>query len=175
MASSLTWGCDHGAATGSPPKGTTRSTGLTTNYWKSVDDEATSYTTAKVVAGTNSFDRFLFGIIGGTFTQLSNGLFAHTGGALKTGLTLKGKTGLAYTTPSASTNALLTVDMTAVISITAGEAVLFSTTGPEAASPTTTLAAAGYTTFLPTQMLVDIATAAGANGSVTLAVQYDEV
>jgi hypothetical protein len=141
-----------------------------------VDDEATSYTVAKVTAGTFSFERFLFGIIGGTFTQLSNGLFAHVTGALKTGLTLRGKAGAGYTTPSASINAALTEDMSAAVSITSGEAVSFSTTGPEDAAPTTELAAAGFTFYLPTQMEVGVGTVPGTNGvSIVLAVQYDEV
>src|SRR3990167_8734578 len=60
---------------------------------------------------------------------------------------------LLYTTPSTTTNANLTTDMTAAIAIGSGVAVFFSATGPEAtgkASSSSTVPA--YTNFLTTQL-----------------------
>jgi hypothetical protein len=89
-------------------------------------------------------------------------------------LTLKGVVSSTYATPSTTTNASLTQNMTAIISIGSGQAVLFSTTGPYAASPTSTLAAAGYTQYLATQMQTSNTAAGGNTATVTLTLQYDE-
>jgi len=123
-----------------------------------------------------------FGHFSGTYNQVSAGLFAHTLTAFGTGLTLKGTpacTGdgdrLLYTTPSTTTNANLTTDMTAAIAIGSGVAVFFSATGPEAtgkASSSSTVPA--YTNFLTTQLQTTGSAAAGDTAQVTLTLQYNE-
>lgn len=175
MASSFQWARDTGAATGSPSKGTTRTVPVTDGNWKSVDDATTSASAAPVIAGTNSYETFVFGKFTGTFTELSNGLWAHTGGTFGTGLSLSGIVTSTYTTPSQTANAALTEDMTTAISIGSGQTVLFSTTGPEDASPTATLAASGYTQFLATQLQATVAATPGGIGTLTLTLQWDEV
>jgi hypothetical protein len=89
-------------------------------------------------------------------------------------LTLKGTVTSTYATPATTTNASLTTDMTSAISIASGLSVDFSTTGPEAASPTSTLSAAGYTQYLATQLQTTSSAAAGDTATVTLTLQYDE-
>lgn len=173
MPASVTFQRDTGAATGSPAKGTSRGNAGDVN-WKNVDDIATGPSSAKIVAGNNSFEIFLFALISGTFTQLSNGLFAHTAGTYGAGFTLVGAVSSTYTTPSTSANAALTVDMTSPIAITSGEAVLFSTTGPEDASPTSTLSAAGYSQYMVTQLQTTAAASAGLTSTQTLSFQWDE-
>jgi len=89
MPATFEFDADTGAATGSPAKGTTRTT-VTDVNWKNIDDSTTAYTAAPITAGQNSFERWLSGKFSGTFNQILSGLFAHTATAFGTGLTLKG-------------------------------------------------------------------------------------
>jgi len=181
MAATFIFQRDTGTQTGSPTKGTNRDTTTDTN-WKSTDTFATAYSAAPIVDGTNSFEIWNFGkFTAGTFNEISAGLFAHTATAFGSGLTLKGTPaggvggGVVYTTPSASANANLTVDMTSAIAIGSGVAVYFGATGPEV----TTMAATAdgtvdrYTNYLVTQLQTSGA-AAGDTATVTLTLQYDE-
>lgn len=62
----------------------------------------------------------------------------------------------------------------APVAIGSGLSVSFSTTGPEDASPTSTLAATGYTQYLATQLITSGAAAAGDMATITTTLQYDE-
>lgn len=174
MASTCVFNEDNGAAVGSPPKGTTRTNPITQANWKNTDDNATTPEASVVLAGNNSYTKYTFARITGTFTSIGNGLWAHTAGALGTGLTLKGVVTSTYATPSTAANAALTTNMTAVIAIASGAAVLFSTVGPEAAGAGATLAAAGYSQYLAFQMQTTVAAASGASAIATFTLQYDE-
>lgn len=174
MAATFEYNEDNGAQTGSPLKGTTRNTAVTQVNWKNVDDVSTAYTASPITAGNNSFTKYQFGKFTGTFNQISAGLWAHTAGTLGTGLTLKGIVTSTYATPSATTNAALTTNMTTAIAIGSGAAVSFATSGPENASPTSTLSAAGYSQYLATQLQTTTSAAAGDIGSITLTLQYNE-
>lgn len=181
MAATFAWDRDHGTQTGSPTRGTTTSTGVADVNWKNSDTEATAYSAAPITDGNNSFDNWMFGHLSGTFNQILSGLFAHTATAFGAGCTLKGPpacTGdgdrLLYTTPSASTNANLTTNMTSAIAIGSGVAVCFGATGPyatgKAASMTTNPC---WTNYLTTQLQTSGA-AAGDTATVTLTLQYQE-
>lgn len=182
MAATFDWQSDHGTQTGSPTKGTTRSTGRTDYNWKNTDDAATAYSSSPITAGNNSYEIWGFGKFTGTFNQISAGLFAHTATAFGTGLTLKGTpacTGdgdrLLYTTPATTTNATLTNNMTSAVAIGSGVAVFFGATGPEAtgkASSSTN--ATTYTNFLTTQLQTTGSAVAGDTAQVTLTLQYNE-
>lgn len=182
MAATFAFDRDHGTQTGSPTKGTTRSTGVTDVNWKNSDTEATAYSAAPITAGNNSYDNWLFGHFSGTFNQISAGLFAHTATAFGTGLTLKGPpacTGdgdrLLYTTPSATANSNLSVDMTSAVSIGSGVAVCFGATGPEATGKAATMTTNPcYTNYLTTQLQTASNAAAGDTAQVTLTLQYNE-
>ena len=182
MAATFDWNRDTGTQTGSPTKGTTRSTGVTDTNWKSTDTYATAYSSAPITAGANSYEIWNFGVFSGTFNQISAGLFAHTATAFGTGLTLKGTpacTGdgdrLLYTTPSANANAALSVDMTSAISIGSGVAVFFGATGPEATGKAATMTTNPcYTNYLTTQLQTTVSAAAGDTAQVTLTLQYNE-
>lgn len=182
MPATFDWQEDTGTATGSPAKGTTRTTGVTDVNWKNSGVQTDAYSAFPVTAGNNSFEKWQFGRFSGTFNQILNLKFAHTAGTLGTGLTLKGPPActndgsrLLYTTPSASANANLTNDMTSVISIGSGVAVAVGPTGPEAtgkgASSTSNPC---FTNFLTTQMQTSGSANAGDTASVTLTLQYDE-
>lgn len=183
MAATFDWERDSGAATGSPAKGTTRTTAITDVNWKAVTTEGTAYSASPITDGQNSVENNIFGkFTSGTFNALSAGLFAHTATAFGTGLTLKGVpacTGDAdryiYTTPSQTANSNLTTNMTSAISIASGVGVCFGSTGPEATGKATTQdgTADRYTNFLTTQLQVSGA-AAGDTAQVTLTLQYNE-
>lgn len=182
MSATFDWQSDHGAQTGSPTKGTTRATGRTEINWKNIDDATTAYSSSPITAGNNSFENWLFGKFTGTFNQISGGLFAHTLTAFGTGLTLKGTPAcsgdgsrLLYTTPSTSTNANLTTDMTSAIAIGSGVQVCFGATGPEATGKATSMTTNPcYTNFLTTQLQSTSGAAAGDTAQVTLTLQYNE-
>lgn len=173
---------DNGASTGSPAKGTTRTAARTDMNWKNLDDATTVYTSNPIVAGNNSFSKWQFGHFSGTYNQILNGLFAHTATAFGTGLTLKGTpacTGdgdrLLYTTPSASTLAGLSTDMTTAVAIGSGVAVCFGATGPEATGKAASMATNPcYTNYLTTQLQTTGSAVAGDTAQVTCTLQYDE-
>lgn len=173
MAATFEYNEDNGAATGSPAKGTTRVTAVTQVNWKAIDDVASTYSSYPVNAGDNSFPKFQFGKFTGTFNQISNGLWAHTAGTFGTGVSLYGAVTSTYTTPSQSSLAGLS-DISSVTAIGSGAAVLFSTTDPSAGSPTTTLAAAGYTQYLVTQIRTTGSAATGDTATQTLTLRYSE-
>ena len=173
MTATFEYNEDHGAASGSPSKGTTRSTAVTEVNWKNIDDSTTAYTASPITAGNNSYPKYQFGKFTGTFNQISAGLWAHTAGVLGTGLTLVGKVTSTYVQP-ATTALAGTTDMTSVIAIGSGATVNFHTTGPEGASPTSTLSAAGYTQYLVSQLQTTGSAAAGDTATVTLTLQYNE-
>lgn len=186
MAATFNWCEDNGAATGSPSRGTTRSQNAsppTDVSWKNTDDAKTAsggtlYSASPISAGSNSYTKYQYGQFSGTFNQILNGKWsARTApsGALATGLTLKGTVTSTYATPSTATNAALTTNYTsAEVAIGSGLTVNFSTTGPEDASPTSTLSAAGFTQYLATQLQTSGSAVAGDIDAITTTLQYDE-
>src|SRR4051794_18136300 len=79
------WQEDTGTATGSPAKGTTRTTGITDVNWKNSGVQTDVYSSFPITAGNNSFEKWQFGKFTGTFNQILTGKFAHTAGACGTG------------------------------------------------------------------------------------------
>jgi len=182
MAATFDWQEDTGTQTGSPLKGTTRTTGVTDTNWKNSGTQSDAYSSFPIVAGNNSYDKWQFGKFSGTFNQILNGLYAHTSTAFGTGLTLKGVPAMTvdgdnrtYRTPATSANSNLSTDMTSAVSIGSGVAVWFGATGPEAtgkaASMTTNPC---YTNWLATQLQTTGSAAAGDTANVTITLQYDE-
>src|SRR5678816_1375461 len=166
MAATFEFNEDNGTQTGSPLKGTTRTTAVTQRNFKNLDDVATAYTANPIVAGQNSFTKYQFGKFTGTFNQILNGKWsAHTApaGALATGLTLHGKVTSTYSTPATTADSGISspTDFTTAVAIGSGQTVNFHTTGPEGASPTATLSAAGYTQYLASQLQTSGSAAAG--------------
>lgn len=165
---------DNGAATGSPAHGTTTTAARTEMNWKNVDDSTTAYSSSPITAGNNSFTKYQYGHFSGTYNQILNGLWAHTAGTLPSGCTVKGTVTSTYATPSTTTNAALTTDMTTAIAIGSGLAVSFNTS-PQAASPTTSITSnPAYTQYLPTQLQTTTAAPAGDIASQTFTLQYSE-
>lgn len=187
MAATFNWCEDNGTQTGSPLHGTTRSQNSnppTDVSWKNTDDAKTAsggtlYSASPVTAGNNSFSKYQYGQFGGSFSTISNCFWsAHTApsGTLPTGVSLKGTVSSTYATPGTGTNGALTTDFSTAVAVGSGLAVNFSTTGPEGASPTSTLTAAGFTQYLITQILTTSGAASGdlSGGPITVTLIYDE-
>ena len=174
MASTYTWKKDNGTQTGSPTAGTTRATATETN-WKSIDDNSTAFTAAPVIAGNNSYEVWLSGEWGGTYSNIFSVLWAHTAGTIPTGTTLKGIRGIAYTTPSTAANANLTVDMSSAIAIGLGQSVNVGGTSPQAAGKAaSTSANPAYTEFLTTQLQTISSATQGDSSVITETLQWNE-
>lgn len=172
MAATAAWYEDNGAATGSPAKGATRATASNVD-WKSVDDISTPRASATIIAGQNSYHKYQFVRFTGTFNQISAGKFAHTAGTLPANVTLVDKVTSTYATPATSALSGST-DISAVTAINSGQNVNFSTVGPEGASPTSSISAAGYSQYIVTQLQTQAAAAAGDIGNQTLTFQWNE-
>lgn len=142
--------------------------------WKSVNDIATLPSAAPITAGENSFEKYQFGVFSGTFTQISNGLWAHTAGEITDPeIELHGKVTSTYAQPS--TDAMSgSTDMTSTIPITEGATVLFSENGPDDVSPTPTLEDEGYTQYLVTQIQTGSGAEAGPTTTIALTLRYNE-
>lgn len=175
MAATFQWGESNGA-------GETQTLDRAEANWKAIDDSTTAYSSSPIAAGSNSYEKWMFGKFSGTFNQILNGKWAHTAGSLGTGLTVKGAPSmtadasrLAYATPSTTANANLSVDMTSTTAIGSGSVVYFGATGPassgKAASMTTNPC---FTNYLTHQLQTTGSAAAGDTTQITFTLQYDE-
>lgn len=171
MAATTTWYEQNGTAAGSPAAGTEST--ISSCDWKSVDDSTTSRASAPVLAGANSYNKFIYLKFSGTFNQISAVKFAHTSGTLGTGISLMGKITSTYTTPSTSALASAT-DITSTTAVGSGASVLLATTGPNGANPAASQTSQCYTQYIVTQVQTTASASAGDSGSVTLTVQYNE-
>ena len=171
MSATTNWYEQNGTATGSPAHGTESS--ISSCDWKSVDDTTTSRASAPVLAGENSYSKYIYLKFTGTFNQISAVKFAHTAGTLGTGISLVGKVTSTYATPAASALGSAS-DMTSPTSIGSGAAVLLGTSGPNDANPSASQTSTCYTQYLVTQVQTTAAASAGDSGTATLTVQYNE-
>lgn len=143
MAATFAWAEHYGA-------GKTALTPTTINWFSNAtaSNEA-SYQTYPVTAGTNSWERYQYGLFTtGTFNNISAGLWAHTATAFPANAVLAGKVTSTWATPSTTTMSGSTA-MTTAISIGSGQTVLFAVANDPAG-----------------------ATAASRDGSATRATQY---
>lgn len=116
-------------------------------------------------------------VCSGTGAPAASGTLTKASGTGDATITFSafGQSGLHYTTPSTTTNASLTTDMTSAIAIGSGVAVWFGATGPEASGKaTSTTSNPAYTNFLPTQLQTTTSAAAGDTSSITETLQYAE-
>jgi hypothetical protein len=173
MSTQFTWFEDNGAAAGTPLSGATRTEATQCN-WKNTDDVSTAYSSSVITAGNNSYTKYQFGGISGTFNQVSDGKWNHVSGVLGAGLTLKGLVTSTYATPATTTNALLVSDLSHTGAVSTGYAVLFSTTGPGGTSGTSTTTSPSWTQYLATQLITSSATSPGNIETVYLQLSYLE-
>lgn len=180
MPAKFDWQEDNGAATGSPAKGTTRTTGITRMDWKDVDDPIPGLYAYPIIPGNNSYSKYNFAAISGTWTTISNVKWAHTYGLFNgINLIIKGRVTSTYTTPSTLTNSALTDDLSEVKDISHGKVVLLSTVGPECVSHTASVTNTGgqtvYTQYLATQLQTTDQAAEGETPAAIFTLRYDEV
>lgn len=175
MASLFSFGEDNGAPAGSPAKGTTRTMGRADSNWKNIDDSTTAYSAQPILAGGNSFTKFQFGGVSGTFNTIQNGKFYHTSGTFGAGLTLRGYITSGYVAPVTGTLASgLDMTITGTIAST-GQTVLFATGGPEQAiNASLSAVATGYSQYFVTQLQTTTGASPGDTVSAELTFQYDE-
>lgn len=153
--------------------------------WKNVDDSTTAYSSSPITAGSNSYDKFVYGVFGGSWNQILNGLWDHTGGVFGTGLSVFGAKSMtaagdrvSYRTPVTTSGISNATDMTATNSSfpTGGRVVYFNTTGPNDASAASSVSGGGtaFSNYLYTQLQTTVAAAAGDTATGTFTLQYDE-
>lgn len=171
MSATTTWYEQNGAASGTPAHGTEST--ISSCDWKSVDDTTTPRTSAPVVAGENSYGKYIYLKFTGQFNQISAVKFAHTAGTLGTGVSLLGKVTSTYAKPStvALTGASDISDVTPVAS---GASVLLGTSGPNDTAPSESQTTACYTQYILSQITTTAAASAGDSSSLTLTIQYNE-
>lgn len=121
MAATTTWYEQNGTASGNPAHGTEST--ISSCDWKSVDDSTTSRASAPVLAGSNSYHKYIYLKFTGTFNQISAVKFAHTAGTLGTGISLKSKVTSTYATPATTALASAT-DITSPTAIGSGASKL---------------------------------------------------
>src|SRR6266498_53140 len=177
-AATFTFYTDNGAAVGNPASGTTR-TVVTDFNWKNIDDASTAYSASPITAGNNSFEKFLFGGFSGSFNQVLGGLWQHTGGNLGAGLVVKcvvsGTGQGSYTTPSATTNANLTRDLTQTGLVSTGLTVLFGASGhAESGKNASTTSNPAFSQYLITQLQTTVAASAGDTVQNFFVLNYSE-
>lgn len=171
MAATTTWYEQNGTAAGSPAAGTAST--ISSCDWKNIDDTTTPRASSPVLAGSNSYSKYIYLKFSGTFNQISAVKFAHTAGTLGTGISLKGKITSTYTTPSTASLGSST-DITSTTSIGSGASVLLGTSGPNDTNPAAFQTTTCYTQYIVTQVQTTASANAGDSGSVTLTVQYNE-
>ena len=115
----------------------------------------------QIIAGQDSFEKWMRGRFSGTFTTISNIRFFKSGGSLPTGVTIKAADDQSYATPTNNTSIVATVDIPTV----EGSALIL-------ADPVTNPDFSGYVTM---QMQVTIAASSGVIPTQTFTMKYDEV
>lgn len=171
MTAIAQWYEDNGQPTGVPARGTTRNVAARSDF-KSVDDSTTDYRSARIIAGQNSYHKYKFVRFTGSFNEISAGKFAHTSGALGTGVTLVAKATSTYQAPTTQPLSAAQ-NISTVTSANAGFSVQFSVTGPEGVS-SPTLTAPGYSQYIAMQLQTTAAAAAGDIGNKITTLQWNE-
>jgi len=184
MAAIFNWCEDNGLSVLSPPRGTTRSQANNPPVdcsWKATDDaktttSGTSYVSASIRAGSNSYTKYLYGQFTGAYHQISNCYWsAHVNPEpLPADMFLKGTVTSLYKTPSTNIEPSLTTDFTDVVPINNGLPVMLSQTGPESTSKPTLESGGGFTQYLVTQLQTTSECLPGDLDKVTLMIVFDE-
>lgn len=183
MAATAQFVEDNGAATatssslGGANKGTTRTTGVANVNWKAIDDATTAYHASPITAGTNSYSKFQSVLFTGTFNQIANCLYQHVTGNLGAGLTIKGfvsGSGI-YATPTQTTVAAFTYDMSSTGLISTGYSVKVGAGGPEASGKaTSTTSNPAWSEYIGTQLQTTVAASAGDSVTNFFQFRWDE-
>ncbi len=174
MASISSFWEDNGAAVGSPPRGTTRVQGRSEVNFKNIDDSTTAYSSSPITTGNNSYSKWQFLALTGSFNTISNGKFWHSTGILGNGLTILFTGTSGYSTPSTTSLGATAMNITIPSgTAAASQTILFGTAGPEAANAST-VTTSGYTQYCALQMLTTSAASPGDTSTCTFSLSFDE-
>lgn len=159
MASTFSWSESNGA-------GPTVTDGITNLNFGDVDAVNIVAATYPIVAGSNSYEKFIRAKFGGTFTEISNMKFWKSAGAYVTGEAVKAAANATYSTPVKTTSTVATAD----VPTAEGSALAINASGGGS-----TITAAGYSAYICLQKQTTSSTPAGATNSLTFQFQWDEI
>jgi len=154
MAATYAWNEYNGA-------GETETAGISNVNFGSVDSPNLSSPNNRVVAGQNSFEKWIKGDFSGSYTQIDNLKFWKSGGSLPAGVTIKAAVNASYATPTDSASVVATADVPEA----EGSALVPTSPG---ASPSNS----GYITM---QLQATGGATPGSIGTQTFTLRYDEV
>jgi hypothetical protein len=125
--------------------------------------------TYPVIAGTNSYIKYIRGKFTGTFTEISNIKFWKSIGAMATGEVITAEENVAYATPvnGLSGDAAVPTDVGSALSLNSAEGdptIIYGASG-----------VSGYTGYIRLQLQTSISTPPGAVAQKTFVMQYDAV
>jgi len=123
--------------------------------------------TYPVVAGQNSYEKYIRLNFGGVFSEITNVKFYKSAGAYVTGEAIKAAANQVFATPVATTSLIATVDVPTAI----GSALdIESTEGTP-----TKFTSAGYSKYLVLQAQSTGSSPSGSVNTKTFTVQWDEI
>lgn len=122
--------------------------------------------TYPIVAGQNSFEKYIRAKFSDSFTEISNMLFWKSSGAYKTGESVKAAANQTYTQPVSSTSSKATDD----IPTSQGTALAI-----QAADGSSEITAPGYTKYIVLQLQTTSSTPAGSVNTKSFTYQFDEI
>jgi len=140
--------------------------GITNLNFGSTDAPNLNASSYPIVAGENSYEKFIRGKFSGTFTQISNMKFWKSAGDYKPGESIKAAANVSYSTPTSSTSTIATSDVP-----TSSSTAL----SIQAADGSNTITSPGYTKYICLQLQTTTSTPAGAGNTKTFTFQYDEI
>lgn len=120
-----------------------------------------------IVAGNNSYEKYIRIKFGGVFSQISNVKFWKSAGVYKTGEGIMAAANQAYVQPVNTTSA---VAISLIPDVIGSALAIQSTEGAP-----TLFTVAGYSKYIVMQLQSTSSTPAGAVNTKTLTVQYDEI
>jgi len=140
--------------------------GISNLNFGSVDSPNLSPSSYPIVAGQNSFEKFIRAKFSGSFTEISNMKFWKSSGDYKTGEVIKAAANVSYSTPTSSTSIIATSD----IPTSEGSALSI-----QASDGNSKITSPGYTKYICLQLQTTTSTPAGSLNTKTFTFQYDEI
>ena len=154
MAAVFEWSESNGA-------GETVTNGISNVNFGNLDSPNLSSPNNRVVAGENSFEKWVRGRFSGTYTTIDNLRFWKSGGTLPSGVEIKAEVDDPYATPTDNTSTVATAD----VPITEGTAL----------NPANPGASPDFSGYITMQLQADIGATPGSIGTQTFTLKYDEV
>ena len=154
MAATFQWSESNGA-------GETVTDGISNLNFGNLDSPNLSSPNNRVIAGQNSYEKWMRGKFSGVYTTIDNLKFYKSAGTLPANVSIKAAVNAAYATPTTSTSVVATSN----VPTTLGTALV----------PTDPGASPDYSGYMIMQMQTTGAATPGAVATQTFTLQYDEV